>query len=142
MSELAGKPARRFPLREVEALPTLKKTLRDHYRRKRAYYTIHWPASYERNLYRVFSSESRHRDELRAAQFLRHIRRDICEIVARGTGIHNYTINHIVKHMIVRSRALDLRLTIPEEEARQLCIIALTMQVMQVLRTGYHRIPL
>ena len=142
MSELAGKPARRFPHREVEALPTLKKTLRDHYRRKRAYYTIHWPASYERNLYRVFSSESRHRDELRAAQFLRHIRRDICEIVARGTGIHNYTINHIVKHMIVRSRALDLRLTIPEEEARQLCIIALTMQVMQVLRTGYHRIPL
>ena len=44
--------------------------------------------------------------------------------------------------MIVRCRVLNLRLAIPEEEARQLSIVALTMQVMQVLRTGYHRIPL
>src|SRR5262249_14259392 len=142
MAELAEKQTKRLSHREVESLPTLKKPLRDHYRRKREYYTIHWPASYERNLYRVFSSEARHRSDPSAAQFLRHIRRDICEIVARGTGIHLYTINHIVKHMIVRSRSLNLRLTIPQEEARQLTIVALTMQVMQVLRTGYHRIPL
>jgi hypothetical protein len=142
MSDLAGKSPRRLPRRHVEALPSLKKTLRDHYRRKRAYYTIHWPASYERNLFRVFSAEPRHRSLPSADQFLRHIRNDICPIVAQGTGVHLYTINHIVKHMIVRSRALKLRLTIPEEEARQLTIVALTMQVMQVLRTGYHRIPL
>ncbi len=142
MAKLAGKSPSVCGQEEVEALPTLKKTLREHYRRKRAYYTIHWPASYERNLYRVFSAQPRHRDDPSAAQFLRHVRREICEIVARGTGVHLYTINHIVKHMIVRSRALDLRLTIPEEEARQLTIVALAMQVMQVLRTGYHRIPL
>ena len=142
MSELAGKSPKHNTRREVESLRGLKKTLREHYRRKRAYYTIHWPASYERNLYRVFSAEPRHRLYPSAAQFLRHVRRDICEIVARGTGVHHYTLNHIVKHMIVRSRALNLRLTIPEEEARQLTIVALTMQVMQVLRTGYHRIPL
>ncbi len=142
MTNLDGRPPRRLPRREVESLSSLKKTLREHYRRKRAYYTIHWPASYERNLFRVFSAEPRHRSYPSAAQFLRHIRRDICEIVARGTGVHHYTINHIVKHMIVRSRTLNLRLTIPEEEARQLTIVALTMQVMQVLRTGYHRIPL
>ena len=56
--------------------------------------------------------------------------------------MHRYTINHIMRHMIVRCRELDLRLTIPEEEARQLSIATLTMQVMQVLQTGYHRIPL
>jgi hypothetical protein len=142
MTKLASKSPRRLARHEVEALPSLKKTLRDHYKRKRAYYTIHWPASYERNLYRVFSAEPRHRIYPGAAQFLRHVRHDICEVVARGTGIHLYTINHIVKHMIVRCRALNLRLTVPEEEARQLSIVALTMQVMQVLRTGYHRIPL
>ena len=142
MTELAGKSPRHLARRQVEALPSLKKTLREHYKRKRTYYTIHWPASYERNLYRVFSAEPRHRIYPSAAQFLRHIRRDICEVVARGTGIHPYTINHIVKHMIVRCRALNLRLTISEEEARQLSIVALTMQVMQVLRTGYHRIAL
>ena len=142
MTSLDGRAPRRLPRREVESLSSLKKTLREHYRRKRAYYTIHWPASYERNLFRVFSSEPRHHLYPSAAQFLRRIRSEISEIVARGTGVHHYTINHIVKHMIVRSRALNLRLTISEEEARQLTIVALTMQVMQVLRTGYHRIPL
>jgi len=142
MTSLDGRAPRRLPRREVESLSSLKKTLREHYRRKRAYYTIHWPASYERNLFRVFSSEPRHHLYPSAAQFLRLIRSEISEIVARGTGVHHYTINHIVKHMIVRSRALNLRLTISEEEARQLTIVALTMQVMQVLRTGYHRIPL
>ncbi len=142
MRDLAGKSPKRLARREVDPLETLKKTLREHYRRKRAYYTIHWPASYERNLYRVFSEEPRHRSYPSAAQFLRRIRGEICEIVARVTGVHHYTINHILKHMIVRCRALNLRLTIPEEAARELSVVALTMQVMQVLRTGYHRIPL
>ncbi len=142
MIELAGRRPARRPGREVDSLPMLKKTLREHYQRKRAYYTIDWPASYERNLFRVFSAEPRHNPLPSAAQFLRHIRRDVCDVVARGTGVHHYTINHIVRHMIVRCRELKLRLTIPEEEARQLMIVTLTMQVMQVLRTGYHRIPL
>ena len=142
MAELAGRSPRLLGRRQVEPLGTLTRTVREHYRRKRAYYTIHWPASYERNLYRVFSAEPRHRLYPSAAQFLRHVRREICEIVARGTGVHHYTINHIVKHMIVRSRVLNLRLTIPEKEARELTVVALTMQLMQILRTGYHRIPL
>ena len=142
MEELVRRPPARNSKREVEALPNLKKTLREHYRKKRAYYTIDWPASYERNLYRLFSAEPRHHSLPSAAQFLRRMRREICGTVARGTGVHHYTINHIVRHMIVRCRELNLRLTIPEDEARQLTIVALTMQVMQVLRTGYHRIPL
>jgi hypothetical protein len=142
MTGLIGRsPARRAPLK-VEPLSSLKKTLREHYRRKRAYYTIHWPASYERNLYRVFSADSRKRPAASAAQFLRHYRTEISDLVARGTGVHHYTINHIVRHMIVRCRELNLRVNIQEKEARQLIIVALTMQVMQVLRTGYHRIPL
>jgi len=142
MRGLAGKSPKCLARREVDPLETLKKTLREHYRRKRAYYTIHWPASSERILYRVFSGEPRHRSYPSAAQFLRRIRGEICEIVARVTGVHHYTINHILKHMIVRCRVLNLRLTIPEEAARELSVVTLTMQVMQVLRTGYHRIPL
>ena len=142
MSKLVERKPLRKEKREVEPLSALKKTLREHYRRKRAYYTIHWPPSDERNLFRIFSSDGRRHSFPSAAQFLRHIRREVAGIVARGTGVHHYTINHIVRHMIVRCRELDLHLTMPEEEARQLTIVALTMQVMQVLRTGYHRIPL
>ena len=142
MAGLAGRSGARTSRREVDPLPTLKKTLREYYRKKRAYYTIHWPASHERNLYRLFSPPRRHRSAPSAAHFLRRIRRDISDVVARGTGIHHYTINHIVRHMVVRCRELDLRVTMREAEARQLSIVTLTMQVMQVLRTGYHRIPL
>jgi hypothetical protein len=44
--------------------------------------------------------------------------------------------------MIVRCRELDLRVTQPDSEAMELSIATLAMQVMQVLQTGYHRIPL
>jgi Putative zinc-binding metallo-peptidase len=142
MKELSSRSPRERPKREVDALPTLDTTLRDHYQKKRAYYTINWEAMFDRNLYRLFSPEPRHRSLPSAAQFLRRYRRDICEVVASGTGVHPFTINHIMRQMMVRSRELDLRLTIPEEEARQLSVAALTMEVMQMLQTGYHRIPL
>lgn len=142
MNLLASRRAKRKPKREIDPLPALKKTLREHYKRKRAFYTIHWPASYERNLYRVFSPGPRHLSLPSAAQFLRRISRELCDIVAHATGVHHYTINHIVRHMVARCRTLNLRLSIPEDEARELSIVTLTMQVMQVLRTGYHRIPL
>jgi len=142
MTGLVGKSPSRIGRREVEPLPALKKTLREHYRKKRAYYTIHWPASYERNLYRIFPPESRRQSSPSAAQFLRHYRAEISDIVARGTGVHHYTVNHIVRHMIVRCREQNLRLTIPESKARRLILVTLTMQVMQTLRAGYHRIPL
>jgi hypothetical protein len=141
MNGLKGRSPGRLAPRKVEPLVSIKKTLREHYRRKRAYYTIHWPASYERNLYRIFSTGSR-KSAPSAAQFLRHYRAEISDIVARGTGVHHHTVNHIVRHMIVRCRELNLRVTMPEDEARQLVVVTLTMQVMQVLRTGYHRIPL
>jgi hypothetical protein len=140
MTGLIGRRPARTAKREVEPLSSLTKTLRQYYQRKRAYYTINWPASYERNLYRVFSSDRRQAPS--AAHFLRRYRAEIADTVARGTGVHHYTVNHIVRHMIVRCRELKLRVTMPEEEARQLIVVTLTMQVMQVLRTGYHRIPL
>ena len=127
---------------KVDPISALKTTLREHYRKKRVYYAIHWPPAFERNLYRLFSPEARRRNSPSAAQFLRRIRRDISQLVAAGTGLHPYSVNHIVRQMVVRCRQLDLRVTQPEEEARQLSIVVLTMQIMQVLGKGYHRIPL
>jgi len=142
MKELAFKTPRNRSKQYVDPLRSIKTTLREHYQKKRAYYTIHWPALFERNLFRIFSSQPRHQSLPSAARFLRRNQRDICKVVASGTGVHLYTVNHILRHMIVRCRDLELRLTMPDAEARQLSIATLTMQVMQVLQTGYHRIPL
>jgi hypothetical protein len=142
MSGLIGKPPVLPPRQDVDSLSKVKLTLREHYRRKRAFYTIQWPASFERNLYRVFSAEPRHASHPSAAHFLRRIRKEIGQVAADGTGVHPYTVNHVVRHMVVRSRELKLRVSLPEDEARQLSLVVLTMQIMEVLRAGYHRIPL
>jgi hypothetical protein len=142
MSGLNGRVPPKIVRREVEPLSALRKTLREHYRRKRAYYAIDWPASYERNLFRVFSTGPGKQAAPSAAQFLWHNRGEISDTVARGTGVHRYTVNHVIKQMIAQCREQKLRLSMPEEETKQLLIVVLTMQVMQVLRTGYHRIPL
>lgn len=141
IKRLAGmRPAVRSK-REVEPLAKLRKTLGEHYGEKRATYTITWNNSYERSLFRIFSAD-RPRTSPDAAQFLRQNARKIGNLVARGTGVHPYTINNVLRHMIVRARERKLRLTIPERETLQLSVVSLTMQVMQVLRGGYHRIPL
>jgi hypothetical protein len=126
----------------VDPLRSLRTTLREHYHRKRRFYMIHWPELLEKNLYRIFSPDPRHRVRPSAAQFLRRLRSSMGEHVADGTGIHRYTVNHVVRLMIARCRELNLRLTIQEEEAKPMCIAAVTMQVMQFLQSGYHRIPL
>ncbi len=142
MTDIAGKRPSRRPRREVEPLERLQKTLREHYARKRAYYSIDKPTSYDSNLYRIFSPEVNHRVRPLASQFMRGIHSEVCETVAQGTGVHLYTISHILKEMIDRARELNLRLAAPESQAKKLVTVTLTMQTMQVLQRGYHRIPL
>jgi hypothetical protein len=71
---------------------------------------------------------------------LRSVQREVRQIVAEGTGVHQYTIDHVLENMIDRCKDLKLRLVLPPREARRRVMIALTVQVMNVLHSGYHRI--
>ena len=55
MQELAGHPPRRVSRRKLAPLPSLKKTLRQHYDRKRAHYGYEYPNFYDRDLRRLFA---------------------------------------------------------------------------------------
>ena len=55
MQELAGHPPRRVSRRKLAPLPSLKKTLRQHYDRKRAHYGYEYPNFYDRDLRRLFT---------------------------------------------------------------------------------------
>ena len=56
MRELAGKPPHaRLARASVDPLPTLKKTLRQHYGRKREHYGDEYPNFYDRDLRRLFT---------------------------------------------------------------------------------------
>jgi hypothetical protein len=62
--------------------------------------------------------------------------------VGRWTGTYQYTIDQVIGDMIARSRELRLRVARPEEETRLEFIILLTVQTMNYLGSGRHRVAL
>ncbi len=140
MTEASGMPPKNKLRRKVEPLAEVKVTLREHYRSKRQQYAFEWPAFYDRDLRRIFSQDARHLARPTASSFLRRIRRELCHRVAQGTGVHQYTINHVLQHMIERSRELKLRVGVAESHAKGQLLIMLTVQTMNVVHSGYYRI--
>ncbi|HEY2933863.1 MAG TPA: hypothetical protein VGK99_19160 [Acidobacteriota bacterium] len=140
MREVSKSPAQNKLRAKVDPLSTLYRTLREHYRRKRQHYAFEWPAYYDRDLLRIFSPDPRYMSRPTAAVFLRGIRSELCHMVAEGTGVHHYAINHLLELMIERCKELKLRLSTRENLARQNLMIMLTVQTMNVVYSGYHRI--
>ncbi len=75
-----------------------------------------------------------------AAQFLTRIRKPLRKLVGSWTGIYQYTIDQVIEDMIERSRELKLRLAVPEDQARQEFTVLLTVQTMNHLHSGGHRL--
>ena len=61
-------------------------------------------------------------------------------VVANWTGIFQYTIDQVLEDMIARCRELKLRLAVPEDVARQEFTVLLTVQAMNYLHSGGHRL--
>jgi hypothetical protein len=142
MTEVANETPKNRLRVKVEPLSETSLTLREHYDRKRAYYAFEWPADYDRDLQRIFSQESRYALRPSAASFLRAHRGELCAAVADGTGVHQYTINHLLQDMIERCKKLKLYLPLSQAQAKRRVLIALTVQTMNVIHSGYHRIAL
>ena len=142
MKELAGTPPKNRKRIKVEPLSRASYTLHEHYRRKREYYNFKWPAYYDRDLKQIFSHDPRHRKRASAATFIRRYRNDLRQVVAEGTGVHQYSINYLLEDMISRSRHLKLRLDTSESHARQRVMIMLTVHTMNAVHSGYFRIAL
>lgn len=126
----------------VEPISQIRRTVRDYYRQKRSHYQMDCPNVYDGDLRKLFSDSPAHRSNLTAAAFLRGIRAEVRQAVARWTGEYQYTIDQVLSEMIVRCRELKLRLCTNEEQAKQDAIILVTMQTMNHLHGGYHRVAL
>ena len=79
---------------------------------------------------------------MKAARFIARIRRDVRRMVAEWTGEYQYTIDQVIEDMIRRANELNLRLREPEEQAKLDFIILLTVQTMNYLHSGRHRVAL
>jgi len=142
MRDVAGRAPKNKRRDRVEELSELRLTLGEHYRRKREHYSIAWPADFDRDLLRVFPQGARHAVGPTAASFLRRRGRDLVHAVARGTGLHHYTLSQLLAKVIERSKLLRLRVAGAEAEAHSGALVLLTVQAMKVVHMGYHRIPL
>ena len=77
-----------------------------------------------------------------AAAFVSRIRREVRQRVGRWTGVYQYTIDQVLKDIIARCRELNLRVVRPEEETRMEFTTLLTVQTMNYLHSGRHRVAL
>lgn len=142
MGELRGKAPRVVAPTELNPLRRLRRTLRYHYRLKRRHYGVDHPAFYDRDLRRLFSDAPEFGGNVTAARFIARIRKPLRRVVARWTGIYQYTVDRVLEDMIARCRELDLRLTMPEERTRHELTVLLTVQTMNYLHSGRHRVAL
>ena len=142
MREIAGQPPVVSARRRVEPVERLRATLRRHYARKRAHYGIQHPDFYDRDLRRLFSNAGEHRRNLKASRFIYRIRRDVRRLVAEWTGSYQYTIDQVIQDVIRRCDELGLRLKYPEARTKLDFTMLLTVQTMNYLHSGRHRVAL
>jgi len=142
MSEIADQPMKVRTRRHGDPIRSLKHTLRQHYQQKRAHYGMDYPGFYDQDLRRLFSEAPEHAGCPSAAQFLRRTRAKLRGAVAFWTGEYQYTIDQVLTQMIQRCRELKLRRHRDPEQTERDLLILLTMQTMNYLHGGHHRVAL
>ena len=144
VDELMGEIADQKPLVHSRAfhepLSRIRKTLGEHYAEKKELYKKEYPDFYDQDLRRLFSNAARHAKNESAAAFLRRNRREVRAMVAQWTGEYQYTLDLVLTDMIGRCRELKLRTQGPERELKTQFTILLTVQTMNYLHTGRHRV--
>jgi len=128
--------------RRVDLLSKLKKTLGEHYRKKRAHYGLEQPYFYDSDLRKLFSDAPQYAKNPSAARFVRRLRRHARLIVASFTDSYQYTVDQLLEKIIDRCRELNLRLTEAEDTTRTDFLVFLTVQTMNYLHSGRHRVAL
>jgi hypothetical protein len=141
-AEVRGWRPRTSCRERIEPVRRIRKTLRTHYAEKRQRYGLDASYSFDNELRRLFSDAPEHARRPSAAAFLRRNRRELLEVVANWTGQYKYTIDQVLREMIERCGALGLRVHLPERVAKRDVQVMLTVQTMNYLHSGHHKIAL
>lgn len=142
MQSLVGQRPLNVSTEEVDPLRRLRTTLRRHYKKKRRHYGVDHPDFNSRDLRQFFSDAAEHAGHMTAVRFLMKIRKPVRRLVAGWTGVYQYTIDQVFEDLIAHCRPLNLRLAVPEEQAKQEFTVFLTVQAMNYVHTGGRRVAL
>jgi len=142
MSDICSKRPKVTSRRHVESVRTLNKTLREHYEEKRDRYGFDQDNFFDDDLRRLFSDAPEHAKHPTAASFLGRYRAELRRVVSEWTGEYQYTIDQVLGEMIERCRELKLRMAMSERKTKRDAVVLLTVQTMNYLHAGHHRIAL
>ena len=142
MREIAGRPPVVKTRRRVEPLEQLRTTLRRHYARRRSHYGVEYPDFYDKDLNRLFSSDPAYAKNPKASRVMQQFRRDVRRLVGEWTGSYQYMIDRVIEDMITRANELQLRLKFPLDRTKLDFTILVTVQTMNYLHSGRHRVAL
>jgi len=140
MNEIAGQRSQLPRSAPVHALSKITTTLADHYEKKKAFYAVETPRTYDRELHRIFSDDPKHRgNSPTAAEFIRRNRSHIRQVVARWTGEYQLTLDTVLDDMIDRCRELKLRAVGPERQLQTDFTVLLTAKTVHSLYSPSRR---
>ena len=140
MAEIGSLDPRVGSRSRVEPISRLKKTLREHYEEKRERYGVDFPNIYDRDLRRLFSDAPEFKRNPSASRFVKRVRKDVRRTVALWTGEYQYTIKQVIEDIVARCAELDLHLRGSEEHAKIDFMVLLTVQTMNYIHSGRHRV--
>ena len=142
MEQISGKTPGVVNTKTLDSIETLTKTLGEHYEDRCKKYGQEHPSFYDKDLRSLFSDSPDFTKNQLAARLITRKKRQIRSIVSRWTGIYQYTIDKVLDAMIVRSSELGLRLTLSEDESLKQFTVLVTVQTMNYLHSGRHRVAL
>jgi hypothetical protein len=142
MNDIAGKKPPVQSRVKVDPVHRLKQTLRTHYEERHARYDINYPTSFDQDLKKLFTQPAKTRRNKTAAAFLERNRQKFCREVAQWTGEYRYNINQVIRVMIDRCRAMDLRVPAENRQLDRDTLLMLTVHTMNYLYRGNHRVAL
>lgn len=142
MQSLRGKTAPVQNSKILDPLSRYTKTLREHYESRKKKYGKEHPSFYDKDLRVLFSSDAEFAKNPTAASLIKRRRKVIRATVSRWTGAYQYTTDQVLDAIVQRCAELNLRLTSPEDVAVKEFTVLLTVQTMNYLHSGRHRVAL
>ena len=98
-------PSPRPPERRIAEASRLRKTLQRYYADRRKLYAEDYPDFYDADLRAIFGGEM---GEESAARFMRRARKTLVPSIVRWTGEHKYTVDRLVRRLMLRCESLGL----------------------------------
>jgi hypothetical protein len=142
MEEIAGQKPVVTSREYVKPISRLRTTLGEYYEAKQERYGSRTPDFYDRDLRRLFSDDRSCRRNPTAASFLRANKAELRRVVSHWTGEYQYIIEQVLNGIIERCAELKLRLAHSERTTKTQTLVMVTVQTMNYLHAGNHRVAL